>query len=132
MERFEITGKPKVEFVWIGDDLSDADYDFLEGCMSGKVDVENYINKFLWSGTEFQMKVWKMIMKIPRGDVWSYKDIAEEIGRPRSYRAVANACSRNPFGFVIPCHRVVASGGKLGGYFYDLKVKEVLLVWEGM
>lgn len=132
MERFEITGHPQVEFVWIGDDLNYEDIEFLDSCMKGKIDVAGALNKFVWSGTEFQMAVWKKITEIPRGEVWSYKDLAEEVGRPMSFRAVANACSRNPFGFVIPCHRVVASGGKLGGYFYDLKVKEVLLVWEGM
>lgn len=132
MERFEITGEPKVEFIWIGDDLNQDDIDFLDECMKGKIDVLEVMDKFIWKGTEFQLSVWKKIAEIPRGEVWSYKDLAEEIGRPRSFRAVANACSRNPFGFVIPCHRVVASGGKIGGYFYDLKVKEVLLVWEGM
>ena len=132
LDKYEITGKPEVEFVWIGDELSENDLGFLEDCVEGKTEVAEHLDRFNWSGTEFQESVWKKICDIPRGEAWSYGEIAEEIGRPRSFRAVANACSRNPFAFVIPCHRVVASGGKLGGYFYDLKLKEVLLVWEGM
>jgi len=67
-------------------------------------------------GTEFQKKVWNEIMKIPRGEIKTYKQIAELIGNPRSYRAVANACGKNPHPIVIPCHRVIRSDGRIGGY----------------
>ncbi len=67
-------------------------------------------------GTEFQKKVWKLISEIPRGKVLTYKDLAIKIGKPKSSRAVANACGKNPLIEVIPCHRVIRSDGKLGGY----------------
>lgn len=133
LEDFVITGDPSVEFEFVGDDLSKNEIEFLEDCMRGDKDIAEYLDLFNFGrGTEFQKNVWKMITSIPRGESWSYKDVAEEIGRPLSFRAVANACSKNPFAFVIPCHRVVGSKGKLGGYFYDKRIKEVLLVWEGM
>ena len=68
------------------------------------------------NGTEFQIKVWNEIAKIPKGKTKSYKEIAKAIGRPKSYRAVANACGKNPYVPEIPCHRVIRSDGKLGGY----------------
>ncbi len=67
-------------------------------------------------GTEFQIKVWREIKKIPKGETRSYKDIAIAIGSPKSSRAVANACGKNPYPIVIPCHRVIKSDGLLGGY----------------
>ncbi len=66
--------------------------------------------------TDFQRLVWREIEKIPFGETRSYKDIAIRIGRPKSYRAVANACGRNPIPILRPCHRVISSSGCLGGY----------------
>ncbi len=67
-------------------------------------------------GTPFQMRVWKEIRKIPPGETRTYKSIAEAIGNPGSYRAVANACGSNPIPISVPCHRVIRSDGKVGGY----------------
>ena len=67
-------------------------------------------------GTSFQIKVWKEIVKIPKGKTKTYKEIAINIGHPNSARAVANACGKNPYPGTIPCHRVVRSDGKIGGY----------------
>ena len=67
-------------------------------------------------GTDFQIRVWKEISKIPYGETRTYKDIAVAIGKPNSCRAVANACGKNPYLPEIPCHRVIRSDGKLGGY----------------
>ena len=67
-------------------------------------------------GTPFQIKVWKEIAKIPKGKTKTYKEIAIKIGHPNSARAVANACGKNPQPIKIPCHRVIRSDGKLGGY----------------
>ena len=67
-------------------------------------------------GTEFQKAVWKEISKISHGKTRTYKDIAIAIGKPNSSRAVANACGQNPYPIVIPCHRVIRSDGKIGGY----------------
>ena len=68
------------------------------------------------SGTLFQKKVWLELSKIPKGETRTYKEIAIAIGRPKSARAVANACGKNPQPIKIPCHRVIRSDGKLGGY----------------
>ena len=67
-------------------------------------------------GTKFQKLVWKEISKIPNGKVITYQDLAFKINRPRSVRAVASACGKNPFTPEIPCHRVVRKDGGLGGY----------------
>lgn len=66
--------------------------------------------------TEFQKKVWAELKKIPRGETRTYKEIAQRIGHPKAARAVANACARNPAPSIIPCHRVIASNGSIGGY----------------
>ena len=82
-------------------------------------------------GTEFQIKVWNEIAKIPKGKTKSYKEIAKAIGRPKSYRAVANACGKNPYPVAIPCHRVIRSNGEIGGYSTGgSKVKRILLSKE--
>ena len=67
-------------------------------------------------GTEFQLKVWKYLKTIQKGQVKTYKDVAIAIKRPKSARAVANACGKNPYAPKIPCHRVIRSDGGLGGY----------------
>ena len=67
-------------------------------------------------GTKFQVKVWKYLKTIPFGTVKTYKEVAIAIKCPKSIRAVANACARNPYAPKIPCHRVIRSNGSLGGY----------------
>lgn len=67
-------------------------------------------------GTDFQILVWKEIKKIPKGEVRTYKELAILISGPRSARAVANACGKNPLPLKIPCHRVIGSNGYIGGY----------------
>ena len=67
-------------------------------------------------GTKFQLQVWEEIKKIPKGQTKTYKDIALALKKPKSSRAVANACGKNPLLIKIPCHRVIRSDGKLGGY----------------
>ena len=67
-------------------------------------------------GSKFQLKVWKYLKKIPKGKVKSYKQVAIAINHPKSARAVANACGKNPYSPRIPCHRVIRSNGKLGGF----------------
>jgi len=84
-------------------------------------------------GTAFQKKVWNEIDKIPRGEVVTYSQIAENIGHPKAARAVANACGANPNPIVVPCHRVIRSDGELGGYSGPggIKQKRKLLENEG-
>ena len=67
-------------------------------------------------GTKFQLKVWKYLKTIPKGKVKTYLDVAKSIGKPRAFRAVANAVGKNPHPPKIPCHRVIRSDGSLGGY----------------
>jgi len=81
--------------------------------------------------TSFQRRVLLATTKVPSGKVVSYGDIARRIGRPRGSRAVGQALGRNPVPIVIPCHRVVGSGGRLGGYTGGLDVKKTLLRLEG-
>ncbi len=81
-------------------------------------------------GTEFRQKVWGEMRKIPYGKTITYKELAHRIGCPAGFRAVANACGANPFPILIPCHRVVASGGKSGGYTGGLDIKLGLLAIE--
>ena len=85
-------------------------------------------------GTPFQIKVWKEIAKIPKGKTKTYKEIAIKIGHPNNARAVANACGKNPYPLIIPCHRVIRSDGSLGGYSGKggLKTKRFLLKKEGI
>ncbi len=66
-------------------------------------------------GTKFQIKVWREIAKIPKGKVLTYKQLAKRIGNPKAYRAVANACGKNPYSPKIPCHRVIGTNN-IGGY----------------
>ena len=81
-------------------------------------------------GTEFRMKVWNEMRRIPYGETITYKELAQRIGSPDACRAVANACGANPFPILIPCHRVIASGGKTGGYTGGLDIKLALLEIE--
>ena len=70
-------------------------------------------------GTDFQKLVWNELLTIPFGEVRSYKQIAQAIDRPLSYRAVANACASNPYAPEVPCHRVICDNGSIGGYSGD-------------
>ena len=83
-------------------------------------------------GTRFQIKVWEEISKIPFGETRTYKDLAIAIGNPKSSRAVANACGQNPYPPTIPCHRVIRTDGKIGGYSGKggIKTKKKLLLEE--
>ena len=83
-------------------------------------------------GTKFQLKVWKYLKTIPKGTVKTYKDVAIAIKSPKSARAVANACGKNPYAPKIPCHRVIRSDGGLGGYSGrgGIKTKLSLLRFE--
>ena len=84
-------------------------------------------------GTKFQLKVWKYLKTIPKGKVKTYKQVAIAIKSPKSARAVANACAKNPYAPKIPCHRVIRSDGLLGGYSSSggIKLKKKLLKNEG-
>ncbi|MBI5755465.1 MAG: uroporphyrinogen-III C-methyltransferase [Nitrospirae bacterium] len=92
----------------------------------------DFTSKLDLRGTEFQKMVWKMLLKIPYGKTASYKDIAEMIGHPGAARAVGAACGKNPVPIIVPCHRVINSDGRLGGYSGGLRIKKMLLRLEGL
>lgn len=81
-------------------------------------------------GTEFQMQVWREISKIPYGSAVNYSDLAKLVGTERGCRAVAQACGSNPIQIVVPCHRVVAANGRMGGYAAGSALKKWLLMRE--
>jgi methylated-DNA-[protein]-cysteine S-methyltransferase len=81
-------------------------------------------------GTSFQVKVWQVLREIPYGVLITYGELAERVGSPRGYRAVGNANGKNPLVIVQPCHRVVASGGKIGGFSSGIDRKKFLLRLE--
>ncbi len=83
-------------------------------------------------GTEFQREVWQALLQIPRGQVISYGDVANDIGRPKASRAVGSAVGENPVSLVVPCHRVVQSSGGLGNYGWGVELKEKILHLEGV
>lgn len=81
-------------------------------------------------GTNFQMAVWRALLRIPPGSALSYSHIASALGCPGSARAVGNAVGANPVAFLIPCHRVIQQSGALGGYRWGPSRKEAIQVWE--
>ena len=83
-------------------------------------------------GTDFQRRVWQALQGIGYGETISYATLANRVDSPKGFRAVAQANSKNPFSIIIPCHRVIASNGKLGGYTGGLDKKEYLLALEGI
>ena len=83
-------------------------------------------------GTEFQKKVWAAIETIPLGKTRTYGEIAAQIGHPGASRAVGAACGANPLPLFVPCHRVLAANGKIGGFTGGLEVKRRLLQHEGV
>lgn len=82
------------------------------------------------AGTPFQLSVWKALQTIPYGETRSYRDIAIQVGNPKAFRAVGSANHHNPIAIIIPCHRVIASDGSLGGFGGGLPVKTFLLELE--
>jgi methylated-DNA-[protein]-cysteine S-methyltransferase len=81
-------------------------------------------------GTPFQRRVWSALRAIPAGTTWSYAELARAVGQPTAMRAVGSANGRNPIALVVPCHRVIASDGTLGGYGGGLEMKRWLLRHE--
>jgi methylated-DNA-[protein]-cysteine S-methyltransferase len=82
-------------------------------------------------GTAFQQSVWQALLRIPRGETTSYGELSRRVGRPQAARAVGAAVGRNPVSVVVPCHRVVGTGGALTGYAGGLERKSALLKLEG-
>ena len=81
-------------------------------------------------GTDFEVRVWETLLKIPMGRAMSYSEIAAKVGAPKAARAVGAAVGKNPISFVVPCHRVLGKSGAITGYHWGLTRKRAMLGWE--
>ena len=86
--------------------------------------------KIFMIGSDFEVRVWETLLRLPLGKATTYSDIAAHIGRPAAARAVGAAVGKNPISFVVPCHRVLGKGGSLCGYHWGLTRKRAILGWE--
>jgi methylated-DNA-[protein]-cysteine S-methyltransferase len=107
--------------------LDQAEDELLRYC-SGE--IEKFETPISLTGTNFQIKCWKQLLKIPFGKTISYKEEAIKVGGPNYCRAVAGANNKNKLPIIVPCHRVIGSDGRLVGYAGGLKLKERLLLIE--
>jgi O-6-methylguanine DNA methyltransferase len=105
-------------------------FNALDGYFSGKCLVFDF--KLDLSGTPFQIRVWNALKAIPYGETMSYSELAAKAGSPQGARAAGGACGKNPLPIVVPCHRVIAANGSLGGYSCGVSIKRVLLRIEGV
>ncbi len=101
----------------------------IEAYFKGSHQSFSHPMKFI-TGTDFQQRVWLALRSIPFGETRSYKWLAKEVGSPRSNRAVGGALSKNPLPIVLPCHRIIESTGKIGGYTPGQEIKRRLLAME--
>ena len=81
-------------------------------------------------GSDFELRVWETLLKVPMGRATTYSDVAKRIGKPKAARAVGAAVGRNPISFVVPCHRVLGRSGALTGYHWGLARKQAIIGWE--
>jgi methylated-DNA-[protein]-cysteine S-methyltransferase len=105
-------------------------FDAVASYFAGDVDALDAIAVEPEAGTAFQRDVWKRLREIPAGTTISYAELARRVGRPSATRAVGMANAANPIALIVPCHRVVRSGGALGGYAFGLDYKRWLLDHE--
>jgi AraC family transcriptional regulator of adaptative response/methylated-DNA-[protein]-cysteine methyltransferase len=116
------------------------DAEFHENLQNTQTIIQNVFDAPKWAperpfhlylkGTNFQLKVWEALLKIPQGSVVSYQDIARKIGNPKGVRAVGSAVAHNPISYLIPCHRVIRKEGIFGNYQGGTERKKLLLAWE--
>ena len=106
--------------------ISDLIKDYFEGDFAALNGI-----KVRQPGAEFSQSIWKAMRKIPAGKTMSYAELAHRAGSPAAVRAAGSACARNLIAPIVPCHRVVKTGGELGDYAYGLHFKEELLRFEG-
>jgi len=102
----------------------------LDAYFNGDLKEFNQKIKFI-TGTDFEHKVWLALKEIPYGETRSYKWISEKVGRPKAMRAVGQALKKNPMPIILPCHRVIASDGSIGGFSCGVEIKGWLLRHEG-
>ena len=118
---------------WTGATLSEAPsttQPFIDRLFSRPANKQRKPLQLLLKGTNFQIKVWEALMRIPEGCVVSYEDVARAIEKPTASRAVGNAVGKNPIAYLIPCHRVIRQAGVIGNYHWGPERKKALLGWE--
>ena len=93
---------------------------------AGRQDEFNLLVK----GTNFQVNVWRALLRIPEGSLISYKQLAQLTGNPAAIRATASAVGANPVSYLIPCHRILRSSGELGGYHWGIERKRAIIAWD--
>lgn len=102
----------------------------LDAYFNGRLNKFKKEIKFI-TGTDFEHKVWLALKEIPYGETRSYKWIAEKVGSPKATRAIGQALKKNPLPIILPCHRVIASDGSIGGFSCGVEIKKWLLRHEG-
>lgn len=120
MKRF-----PNAEFIQQTDDLQKKAWSIFSQDFKNLETIKLHLK-----GTDFQLKVWESLLKIPMGKLSTYGNLAEEIGNSKASRAVGTAIGSNPVAFLIPCHRVIQSTGKIGGYMWGSERKQMIIGWE--
>jgi len=101
-------------------------HEYVKKLFAGKWEKEEKLLLYL-KGTEFQLNVWKALLQIPTGSLSTYSKIAAKIGCSKAQRAVGTAIGKNPVLYLIPCHRVISQGGKMGGFYWGIEKKVELL-----
>lgn len=103
---------------------------YIDRIFSGKNHNGNRPITLVLQGTNFQVKVWEALLKIPMGSVVPYEVLATKVCSPQAARAVGGALGKNPIAFLIPCHRVIRKAGGIGGYHWGAARKKAMLAWE--
>jgi len=103
---------------------------YIHGIFTAKKRNGAHPVKLLLMGTNFQIKVWEALLRIPPGSVACYEDLARQVGKPSAARAVGSAVGRNPISFLIPCHRAIRKMGITGNYHWGAARKKAILAWE--
>jgi len=103
---------------------------YIHGIFTAKKKNGAHPVKLLLMGTNFQIKVWEALLRIPPGSVACYEDLARQVGKPSAARAVGSAVGRNPISFLIPCHRAIRKMGITGDYHWGAVRKKAILAWE--
>lgn len=116
---------PNAEFVQKSDDFQQRGVAFFTSYGNTNEELKLHLK-----GTDFQLKVWESLLKIPLGKLSTYGKIANELHNPGASRAVGTAIGSNPVAFLIPCHRVIQTSGNLGGYMWGVTRKQAIIGWE--
>lgn len=116
---------PNAQLIHKADDIQRSTFAFFSADWKNISEIKLHLK-----GTEFQLKVWDALLKIPMGKLSTYGEIAQQIGKPKASRAVGTAIGRNPIAQLIPCHRVIQATGKSGQYHWGSIRKKAMLGWE--